>query len=437
MLLKNIAGKNYFIALLILLGITIILVISTFIITAFYPEALGKNPYTYEISNVCHFEPWAFESDDLEVYFPDGGIIVTIKETEYKRGVLLLGEEKVYQNQGQQDNNSLGGLFMVIDDNLFETIRGDNIFVPVEEQETLEEVYDIVEKQEGIPSIWEEQIPLSFHEQEGLVYYYFITEDGEPLMPPSTNTSLSTLVASFSIYIILFLILLLLITIFSPEHRYSRYWIHLGSTDPGIYNLSLVLVLAGMYYISETVPILYGLEGSYSTLGYLAALFMLVLFSRLKVIDYLDLGLRRETISSGYPTGIFISLVMLISIRGIPAGFDLGGEFSLLHLPLTFLLIGLPHEMIWRGYIQNILTRKFGPNLGFIGMITLAALVHFAIISSTQQWMLAYPYTYLELAVLVPGTAAILGYLYLRTENILSCALLHSLLIFLPGIILF
>jgi membrane protease YdiL (CAAX protease family) len=51
--------------------------------------------------------------------------------------------------------------------------------------------------------------------------------------------------------------------------------------------------------------------------------------------------------------------------------------------------------------------------------------------------MLTYPYTYLEALILAPGLAAILGYLYLRTENILACALLHSLIIWLPTIIIY
>jgi len=70
-------------------------------------------------------------------------------------------------------------------------------------------------------------------------------------------------------------------------------------------------------------------------------------------------------------------------------------------------------------------------------MIVLASLARFAFLMITEPWMLSYPFSYLEVVILAPGLAAILGYLYLRTENILACALLHSLIIWLPGIIIY
>jgi len=436
LLLKKLAGKNYLIALLILLVLTTVLVISAFAITAFFPESLGQEPYSYEAESICDFEPWSIQQNGLYVLFPDGGTIITLQQTDYIRSVLLVGDGTFRMKGENLDSDSTGGLFMVIDNNLFDEMRGDNIFTPVEEQRRLNNYSEIAEKQKGIPAIWEDIMPLTFHAEEGVIYYYFISQDGEPLLPPETKVVTENLAATFSLYIILTLIVILLITIFSPDYRYSRYWIHLRKTSPGFLSLFLIPIMLLIYYASEIMPVLYGWPDNYAAFGYAAAILTAILLHRFKLIDYLDFGLRRDKIGNGYFTAVFIGFLIIMSIRGLPEGVDLDGGHALSGLPLIFLLLALPREMIWRGYIQTFLSRLLGPNVGLLITIILAAAVHFALIMTTEEWMIFYPYTYLEVAVLVPGIAAILGYLYLRTENILSCALLHSLILFLPGLII-
>jgi len=64
----------------------------------------------------------------------------------------------------------------------------------------------------------------------------------------------------------------------------------------------------------------------------------------------------------------------------------------------------------------------------------LAGLVHFGTVALSSPELLSYPYILVELLILTPGSAIVLGYLYLRTENILSCALLHGLLLSLSSL---
>jgi len=436
LLLKKLAGKNYLVALIILLAITTTLVISAFVITAFFPETLGRELYSYEAEVVCDFEPWSIEKNNMYILFPEGGTIITLHETDYLRTVLLVGDGN-FRYQGENlDADSTGGIFMVLEQDLFDELRGDNIFTPVEDWERLNAYMEISEKQKGIPSIWDDIMPLTFHGNEGLIYYYFITPEGEPHLPPGTNYSSSSLAATFLLYTVFTMIVLLVITIFSPDYRYSRYWIHLRKTKPGYLSVGLVPVLALIYYGSEMIPDLTGWPEYYTFFGYLVIILAAVLLHRYKLIDYLDFGLRRDKIGNGYLTAVFVGLLIILSIRGFPGGVALEGWGTLATFPLIFFLLALPHEMIWRGYIQTFLSRLFGPNLGLIAMMILAAAVQFALIYTIEPWKIFYPYTYLEVAVLVPGMTAVLGYLYLRTENILACALLHSLLLFLPGIII-
>lgn len=437
MLLKKIGAKNYFMALLILLGASIIIIVLAFLLTAFVPDAPGKIPYSYEIASSCQFEPWEFEVNNLSVSFPEGGIIVNINRSNNYRSDLLLGEAVFSLNGKEIRPEETGGLFLILEYAYFDQLRGDNIFVPIEDQHLLAYIEDVVDRQTGIPTIWRDTVPMNFHRDEGLAYFYFINPEGEPILPPEGNYSFVTLAGSFLFYILFVIVMLLALTIFSPDHRYSRYWMHLGRTSPGTYSLLLAALSAVIVAAGHVLISMFNLSQYYIAAGYIVAALLLIIAYRSGKIDYLDFGLRRDRLKNGYLLALVAAILFIAISRGIPSGFYLDGYNSIISLAFKFFLIALPGELIWRGYIQAALSRRFGVTKGLLLMSLLVALVHYTGIMATEPWMAAYPYTYLELLVLVPGTAVILGYLYLRTENILACALMHTLIIWLPHIILY
>jgi len=438
-LLNKLARKNYFVALLILLGITTLAVVTAFTLTALIPDALGRNPYHYEITSVCEFEPWKIEVDGLNINLPSGGIIATVNRTDRKRGVIILGEG-IYQQDGEDlADKQVGGIFLTLENSLFEEIRGGNIFVPVENNVLLGEISAIAEKQVGIPPIWDDTIPLSFHSrQNGLVYYYFLTPDGKPILPPEAITTDTGLGGTFIVYSLFIIIMILVITIFSLEHRYSNHWIHLRKTPVSSISIILVPVTAATIFIAEYVDFKLPWGDDYSQgIGYIVIIVFLILMHRIGIIDRLDFGLRRERILHGYFLALISAILIIGAIRGLPEGLSFNGLSAAIRFPLMFLFIGLPREMIWRGYIQTILSRKTGANKGLILTMVIAAVIRLAAVFINTPWMLYYPYIYLDILILAPGIAAILGYVYLRTENIMAPALIYSLIVFLPDYILY
>ncbi len=437
MLLKKLGAKNYFVAMIFLLIITILLVISAFIVTAFMPGALARMPYQYEMESAHQFEPWSFEIEELGAAFPDGGVIINLKQTGQYRSDLLLGEGTYYNKNELVDSDNIGGLFIVTENQYFEEIRGDNIFIPVEDEALLNHLEEISETQKGIPTLWEDTIPLTFHKENNLVYYYFINPDGEPLMPPASNYSDLTIFGAFLVHILFLAILGMVITMLSPDHRYSKYWIQLGKTRPTLFSLLIILVIVIILTINKTAVVIFDYPNYYLALGYGLVIIVLIIADKLNKIGYLDFGLRQDRLKNGYFLSIVAAALIVLAIRGLPNGFEIESREQFLQLLMLFFLLALPREMIWRGYIQAKLSRRFGVNFGLILMSIMAAAVHSITLEVTDSWMFLYPYTYLEIALLVPGTAMILGYLYLRTENILACAVLHSLILWLPGIILY
>ncbi len=436
MLLNRIAGKNYFVALIILLALTTILVVAAFLVSALIPGAQGRSPDHYEIYSIYEFEPWSFTIEELSVDFSRGGTIVLLNEYSAKQSMLFLGEGR-YTKQGEEvDPAQTSGVLIVMEYGLFEPIRGDTLFIPVEDERVYRHAEEILSRQTGTPVIWSDFIPLTFHKQEGLIHYNFIDPDGNPVITPPVLYSPGDLAGTFALYILFILIMLLAFTIFSPDYHHSRYWEQLKASPPGGFNLLLVLVSVLVSLGMKIMPLYFAPPPYFETAGYVLVILILVLFYRYRKIDYLDFGLRRERIRYGYLKAIIAAVLIVGAVTGLPESLDLGGHQTLLVLPITFLFVALPHEMIWRGYIQTTLMRLLGTTGGLLVVMLLVGVVHFIYLYLSAPWLTSNPYTYLEVAVLVPGTACILGYLYLRTENILSCALLHSLLIFLPGIIL-
>jgi len=436
-LLKKISGKNYFVALVLLIIVAVLLVITAFTITAFIPDALGRKPYQYEINSVCQTEPWSIETENLTVILPSGGTLVNLNETDHDKSLLLLGNGIYRQNGIKQDDETIGGLFMVISHDFFDQIRGNNIFTPVTDESELETVYRTVEKQMGIPIIWQDTIPIIFHPRDSLVYYYFISPTGEPQLPPQVNTSWPNIAGSFMIYSIFVAISLVIMTIFSLDHHYTRYWQKIRETRPGFLSMLMIPLLAVLITASEVIIKINGFLDYYTFFGYAAAVITLFVLWKFNKIYYLDFGLRRERAGRGYFLALIAAVLVIGATRGLPGGINFAGLKTVVDFVLIFLLIGLPREMFWRGFIQTFLCRRYGPNISLILTVLLVAAARLAIIIITEPWMIDYPYTYVEVAVLVPGAALVLGFLYQRTENSLAGAFLHSIIIFLPEYIFY
>jgi hypothetical protein len=423
MRLKKIAGRNYFVALMILLVAISILIIMLFVVNSILPNALGNEPYQYEISSISYFEPWSFEAADLEASFPRGGIVLHINETDRYKTVILMGEGSFVKSGRTFSNEETSGLLMMIEHDLFDQIRGSNIFMPIEDQSLLFLVSFVFNSSNGVPNIWKDRVPLAFHGRQGLAFYYLLDPEGKPILPPTTNLTRVELYGTFLIYLLFILIAIMTIMIFTLDHRYSRYWYHLAGTPPSRFALYSLIAIVPVLALSDIVPVLLEISSLFTFIGYGLILICLIIAEKYGKIDYLDLGLRRDRLRYGYGLALVTAAIIIFSAYGLPAGLTMGGMEPLLSLPVIFLLTALPREMVWRGYIQAVLTRRLGINQGFLVMVLMASAVRFIFLIATEPWMLTYPYTYLEALILSPGLAAILGYLYLRTENILACAL--------------
>lgn len=434
-LFKKLSGMNYFVRLLILLGVILVLGLTTFILVASFPGALGSAPPRYEIKEVYDFEPWSFELNGLSASYPEGGIIIPIFRENKQEAALLIGPGKYSTREHDLPVVEPMGMFLMVDNEIFSEIRKDTIFMPVENAPARDAALDIYEQQPGLPVLWQTGIPLVFYPDSTTVYYYFLDSTGAPMLPPVVLEPDGKVYGTIALYILFMVVVLLTILIFSLDHHPSRYWKFIHCARPRWPVAAAAIGAAGFALLGELLPALTTLHESGIALGYAAAIGGLILLARYKQIDFLDFGLRPDMLKYGYLMVAATTALYWVMTRGVPGKPALDGFSTLLDFLILFFLVALVREMIWRGYIQTALGRQLGSFPGLLITAILAGLVHYIVVASTTPWLLAYPYTAVETYVLVPGTALVLGFIYLRTENILSSALLHSLILFLPRIL--
>lgn len=425
-------GKNHLVLLLVLLLITTVLVVSAFSVSAMFPDSLGRKPYSYTVESVDEFSFWVFEIDNLRASFPRGGLIVILNETDYKRSLLLLGDGIFLKDGESFSDEQEGGIFMVMEHSLFDEIRGDTLFRPVSNRAILEEVEAVVEIQKGVPAIWQDYIPLSFHPGEGLVYYYLLTQEGSPILPPERVDMERSLQGSYLLYVLLFIIAIPVMLIFSLDHNYSPYFLELGQKKPAPGTLLMVPLAIAAPMIAPILGKVNQWPEQFNLYLTLPVILIIFLLGKTGFVDQYDLGLRLQRLRHGYILAIVVASLLIVAIRGIPSDYSYNGNETLNGFLFFFFLIALPREMLLRGYVQTALCRIVGVFTGVLLTATICGVGQYYYLLWTRPWILQYPYISLEIAVLAPGLAAVLGVLYLRTENAPAGALLYSLLMYLP-----
>lgn len=434
---KSNGRYNYLVSLIILLIIIAALCAIAFLLAFYMPGTLAAAPFEYDLKETYEFEPCSFRIDVLELSYPEGGLILPLYYNEKQQEALILADGDYLVSGSAFSDPAPAGIFVVADDKYFEEMRQCIICIPTADPETKQRMEQLYREQPGLPMIWNKVLPLTFVPAEGESYYYFLSETDEPIWPPVFKEPRGKIYGSLALYSIFILIALLLISIFTLDRHPSRYWDTLYQTPPGNPALASVAAVTALVLAGEMLPYLGGWPEQSAVSGYLAAAGLLLLLLHYRIIHPWDSGIARESFVQGYFPAIAVALIFMIITRGIPQKFSVEGAGAACGATLSILLIALARELIWRGYIQTTLGRRWGATAGLLFTALLSGAVHCAVVAMESPLLLTYPHTLVEFLVLVPGSAVVLGYLYLRTENILSCALLHGLILSIASLITF
>ena len=432
---KRSSSHNYLVALVIHLAVIALLAAAAFSLAYYFPGIFAVPPYSYETKEVYIFEPWTFQVGNLEASFPEGGAILPLYRHEKQEAAMIFaaGEYKVGGRSLPEPKPA--GLFLVADEKLFSEIRDCVICLPLEDPQEAQRIMDIYARQPGLPLVWRNVIPLMFAPTSGSTYYYFISEEGEALFPPALHEPPAKLYGALALYALIIIMIILMMNIFSLDHHPSRYGETLYQVRPGKTALGLVGAAVLLALGGELLPIAAGLPPYSLLAGYFLFIALFLLLAYYRKIRFWDTGLHWEALRQGYFVALAAAFMLTMVTRGLPRQLLFYGWETAASLALSIFGFGLARELVWRGYVQTILGRQWGAVPGLLITTLLAGLTHYAAVALETPELLSYPYTMVELLILAPGSAVLLGYLYLRTENILSCALLHGLLLSIPMLI--
>jgi len=134
-------------------------------------------------------------------------------------------------------------------------------------------------------------------------------------------------------------------------------------------------------------------------------------------------GLTRHNLLPSVMIGLVVgglAGIIMLALRNNPATLT-GNHVTLL---LFYAFVGFGEEVVFRGYVQTRLIGWFGRTSGWLGASLLMVLVH---LSQRLAVLGASPVEALGAALLLLPFSLLLGYLMLRTGNVVAPGLTHSL----------
>jgi len=425
------SNANRLLILAVLLALVFIVSLSALLVISYVPEAKGTSTPDYQIEQVEKFnESWEFSLKELQISFPEGGHFARVLVNERTKGALFWGEGD-YKHPEETIPDQTSGIFVLVEGDVLFNQRGDIYFTEANGDKA-RELEQAFKQQEGTPELsllMGAGIPLTFTPHNSSFYLEFLDKDGTTI---STLHNFSPETPWFSglLYLLILAVIFILLQIMSLNFTTRKF------EGEEISSLTEILAAAGVLtviFITHYIIELWEWHYYYHSIGYALATLILLTLARVKVISLKYFGLEQAKWSSGYLlaviTGVFFLAVPLEGIRGIQ---ELLPGNLILHLVAVFFCAALLNELIWRGYIQVFLSQLTGCYMGLFLTSLLSGGFYFALVYLTNPSLFNYPFVFVEIVVLVPATALILGYLFLKTKNILSCALLHTLIILLP-----
>ncbi len=433
----NFSKMNRLVLLILLLAMVTMLSLGAFLFASYVPGITASFPPEHEVKQFSRVEePWAFSLDEFHASFPEGGYVAPAFVKEREKGALIWGEGE-YSMPGETTPEKASGIFLVVCGDVLSEKKEATISPPVEdptpeEARKIDKIKQVFHQQEGTPEINAAGItgmPLTYTPVEDSFYLTFVDEEGNAFFPVH-NIQAVTPLLSGTLYALVFIILLLLLQIMSlnfPPPQRENSPILLNAEKPAA--VTVIIFVAVTYYLADLLELSYHFHAA----GYLLAIVFLLIMARFNFFPFPSFGINLANWKNGCILGAVTSFLFLALPLQVPQGIK---EVSLLEPVFDFIIIflsaGLFHELVWRGYIQEVLTRASGMVQGLIYTALLAGLVHFIFLYLSSPSLFNYPFIFVEIAVMVPFTALITGYLFIKTRNIFSCAVLNTLIILLP-----
>jgi len=395
------------------------------------------------VNRIYRSEPFSFYLEGYEIFLPQGSMIVPLPLNDAFTGLAFLGEGAAV-HRGKNISEKITGGYLVVDTKTYLQLKGDTLFLPVEDRllaSKLAVTFQQLIQNPAIHSLGFERI---FLPPAGSSHLY-LENDGVPLVQPviagSYNFLLSRLILYFSLVIAIVLLVAQLLTLdLKPSYNLSNFLRTPPVVSEKILSMAVLIILflahriwpvarAGNPFRSETNPAFFFL--------YLGLLLIINLLIYKGKIPPQFAGLQWRQFPRDAGLALVISLIITVfSTLQIPSVlFGSGNIKQLFWQFIYFFSWAAVFELVWRGFLQTTLERIWGRKTGLLISTLLFTGIFFISAYGNIPEQSRNILLLCELLFFVPGTALILGYIYQLTRSILGSTLTLTMLFFLPRLL--
>ncbi len=427
----------------VFLMILILIVCSS--VTAFYiatenKDAIGAPPSRFVIKEIYQNEPWTFQVEHYSIWLSGESYVGPVYLEDQLMGIVVQSEEAYLEDMNTKRRRTLDNFFLTLNSETYLQIKGDTLFLPLENPALQRRITAAAQTLIQLPEVQGIAYPRIFLPPDETTSIYL--EGGEVI--PSTDGITFNNQPLIYFFGLVVLIVLLTIYLLTMDLDRSNWLTRLYATKPMLrenltaaFSLIVILTAAmqGKIHNFEAATV-----HSDMIILYWAIICLLLILHKKQFISAQAFGLAsgwRSYFRSIIIVPVILLIIILFSTLQFPSGINMFATAQQVALQfLLFFSYALGVEFFWRGFLQTYLERLWGKGLGLLLVTALFTLPLF--LATYHSAGLPLPPTEaLEVFFFFPLTALLLGYLYQRSQNLLSVALLHALLLFLPGILVF
>ena len=402
---------------------------------------IGTPEPRFAIEGIYQTEPWTFEVENYSLSLPDKSLIGPVYREDQIIGIVVQSEGGYLEDNNTRQQRKLNNFFLPLSNEKYTHIKGDTLFLPLENQAMQMRITASVRPLIRMPEVQGIIFPRIFLPLPEVTCIYL--EGGETI-PSSCSVILnrSPLFLFFGLVALVVMLTTYLLTMdLDPGSKLRR----LFSAKPTVREKAvaaffLMVILAagiqGKLHIFKATSIRFD-----TIIIYFIIICLLILLSRKQFITPQEFGLASGWQS--YFRGIIIVPVILLIII-LFSTFQFPTRLYIPDTPINLLLQFLLFfsyafgvEFFWRGFLQTFLERLWGKAFGLILVTFLFTLPLFLEAYMINAGLPLPTEKVVEVLYFHSITALILGYLYQRSHNLLSVTLLHALILFLPRILVF
>lgn len=414
-------------------------------------KCIGAVSPRFTFKEVYISEQWDFYIDRHAFSLPEESLVIPVYYKEDFCGIVLLQNNYSFNNNNslltistEKNTYNVTSAFLSIDYDAFQQLKGDTLFLPLEES-------SYYYKKRLFSSAAQQ---IRFPEMKGFLYtqvylpppgsYSLYLENGllrqNFTLPYSGKKLIWCLIYFSSVFFIIIMVIQILTMDLHPSNKLLQL---LEDTPPTRQELLLALGLLTAVFFAENLfftSLPFDTQIPFSKIGFyflLAAAFFFL--SSKGVVSLQEISLKGLHLDRSLTLPFLASFILTaFSTFQLPSGTAPGLTYGKLALSFLFYCsYALSQELFWRFYFQTFLERLWGKWPALILTPLIVSVVFLLKLFCRDNAMPLATQDLLNLFFFLPLTFFIPGYIYYRCRSLLSSTLLHALFLMLPEVLTF